>query len=91
MNDLQYKSINDPFAQLKDRDILFLYILMSPVTVTTADRDKYHSIRVLIVARQVSLVMKKNLINLKSSVLMLGNIDNISQNRKYHSYNDGQL
>ena len=79
MNDLQYKSINDPFAQLKDRDILFLYILMSPLT--TADRDKYHSIRELIVARQVSLVRRKNLINLKSSVVViLGNIDNISQN-----------
>ena len=37
--------------------------------VTTADRDKYHSIRVLIVARQVSLLMKKNLINLKSRVV----------------------
>ena len=48
--------------------------------VTTADRDKYHSIRVLIVTRQVSLLMKKNLINLKSRVVTPANVDNISPN-----------
>ena len=61
MNDLQYKSINDPFAQLKDRDILFLYILMSPLT--TADRDKYHSIRVLIVASKTSFPRQEEKFN----------------------------
>ena len=48
--------------------------------MTTADRDKYHSIRVLIVTRQVSLLMKKNLINLKSRVVTPANVDNISPN-----------